>query len=291
MAQDVIGPIEAQDVAGQGPAPRDRLIDRYRILIAGLTLVAWMLLTTSNPFNVHSSSGLIGALTDGPQWGILLAALFVTGLAAVCRWGDLGLRLPISARSLLLLWLPAIYVLVFVALDVVAGPPPVSMVAFLALNIAVGAFSEEMMFRGVVLGALRTRLRPVTAIAISCALFGLAHLVNAAVFGSLPLAAAQAVAAAMSGVVFTALRLRTGSLIPAIIYHALWDFCSLMAVARILSSSGTAATGGSAANISIDGPSLPMLIAPILLLLPNFLYALFLLRRVCNSGTTSDSGQ
>jgi hypothetical protein len=227
---------------------------------------------------VHWTSGLIGALTDGPQWGILFAALFVTGLAALCRWGDLGLRPLVSARTLLLLWLPAIYLLVFAALDVVAGPPPLAMVVFLVLNVAVGAFSEEMMFRGVLLGALRTRLRPVAATVISCALFGVAHLVNAAVFGSLPLAAAQAVAAAMSGFVFTAIRLRTGSLIPAIIYHALWDFCSLMAVARILGSSGTMATGST--NISIDGPSLPMLIAPIVLLLPNFLYALFLLRRV-----------
>ncbi|MEO8883899.1 MAG: hypothetical protein ABI377_10905, partial [Devosia sp.] len=86
MAQDVIGPIQSQDVAAPIAASNGRPIDRYPIFVAGFALVAWMLITTSNPFNVHSASGLIGALTDGPQWGILFAALFVAVLAAVCRW-------------------------------------------------------------------------------------------------------------------------------------------------------------------------------------------------------------
>jgi len=277
LAEDVAGSVEGETVEAGLPARRWS-ISRFRIPIACAALVVWLLITTSNPFNVHTSTGLVGAVADGPQWGILFAGLFLIVLTWLCRWHDLGLNPPASARNLLLLWLPAIYLLIFVALDFVAGPPPLTMVGFMALNIALGAFSEEMMFRGVLFAALRTRLAVAPAVIISSVLFGFAHLVNIAVFGNLQLAGAQAVAAAMSGVLFMAIRLRTGSLIPAIVYHALWDFTSLMAVTRLLSDPGSGAGAATAAATS-GGLPIGMLVAPIALLLPNFLYALFLLRK------------
>jgi len=251
---------------------------RFRIAIACAALVVWLLITTSNPFNVRASSGLVGAVGGGPQWGIFLAALFLVVLAWLCRWRDLGFNRPAPARSLLLLWLPAIYLLIFVGLDVTAGPPPAVTVGFLLVNVTLAAFSEEMMFRGVLFTALRTRLNIGPAVGISSVLFGCAHLLNVTMLGNPELAAAQAVAAAMSGVVFVAIRLRTGSLIPAIAYHALWDFTSLMAVARLFGDQGGASGGAAAAAIAGPLP-LAILVAPIGLLLPNFLYALFLLRR------------
>lgn len=273
MAEDVAAPGLAEHLEAPAAArPRAR----FRMAIACAALIGWILITTSNPFGGHGSGALIGALTDGLQWGILLAGLFLIVLAGLCRWNDLGLNAPVSAKSLLLLWLPATYLLTFAALDVLAGPPPLGMVGFLLLNVVLGAFSEELMFRGVLLGALRTRLRPAAAVIISSALFGLAHLANAAALGSVKIAMAQAVAAAMSGVVFAAIRVRTGSLLPAIAYHALWDFTSLMAAARLLS--GPDAGNAGVAGASAADPSLAMLVAPIILLLPNFLYALFLLR-------------
>ena len=54
--------------------------------------------------------------------------------------------------------------------------------------------------------------------------------------GNWRLAAAQAVAAAMSGLLFIAIRLRTGSLIPAMAYHALWDFGTLLLVAQVMAA-------------------------------------------------------
>jgi len=272
---------EEGGAAAQPAPPKARFAVRFRLPIAVAALVAWMLITTLNPLNGPASGGLVGAIANGPQWGIGFAVLFLLALTASCRWGDLGFNAPTSARSLRLLWLPSIYLVIFGVTAAVLGPPPLPMVGFMALNVTLGAFSEETMFRGVLFGALRTRLRPWSAVLIASVLFGLAHLVNAAVFGSFKIAAAQAVAATMSGLVFIAIRLRTGSLVPAIVYHGLWDFASLMAVAGAMSHAATATATGAAENAMPGADTtLPMLLAPVLLLLPNFLYALFLLRHL-----------
>ena len=72
-------------------------------------------------------------------------------------------------------------------------------------------------------GAL-SRMTIWRAIWLSCILFGLIHALNVLITGDLPAALIQAVAAFMSGVMFMALRIRTGSLYPVIIVHAVWDF-------------------------------------------------------------------
>ncbi len=139
------------------------------------------------------------------------------------------------------------------------------------------------MFRGVLFSALSTRLRLWLAIAVTTVLFGSVHLLNFLVIGDLPITVTQAIAAAMSGTLFIAIRLRTGSLYPAIAFHALWDFGTLMAVAKVLSMPG--ASGGAAMGAAAGGsPGVATLLLPIGLLLPNFLYALFLLRRCSNAG-------
>ena len=258
-----------------------RFAERFRIPIAVAALIAWLLITASDPFHLRHHDGFIDALSRAPQWSILLAGLFLLVLVAICRWRDIGLNLAVSGRSLLLLWLPAVYLLLFFgadgALAVNFGPPPITVTVFLLLNSALAAFSEELMFRGVLFGALSSRLRPAHAIVITTLLFGMAHLLNAAALGNWRVAAAQAVAAAMSGLLFIAIRVRTGSLFPAMVYHALWDFGTLFAVARAMAAAGSGA-GGVGSVTAADMPPV-LLLAPILFLLPNFLYALFLFRR------------
>jgi membrane protease YdiL (CAAX protease family) len=251
---------------------------RFRIPIALAIFVAWLLLTSVAPFPGKQPSGFIGALTNGPVWGILFAALFLLAAVALFRWRDLGLNRPVSWKSLRLLWLPAIYLLLFLVLDVAVGLPPLEVIGFLLLNTVLAAASEELMFRGVLFSALRTRLRLWLAITATTVLFGSVHLLNFLAIGDFATTGAQAVAAAMSGTLFIAIRLRTGSLYPAIAFHALWDFGPLMAAARAISM--TNASSGAAFGAAAAGsPSLTTLLLPIGLLLPNFLYALFLLRR------------
>jgi uncharacterized protein len=129
----------------------------------------------------------------------------------------------------------------------------------------------------VLFSALLTRLRPFAAILITTLLFGLVHLLNARVLGNVEAAASQAVAAAMSGLLFIAIRVRIGSIIPAMVYHALWDFGTLMGLAMVTMALAAADASGSAVSTAAPPPGL--LLAAIVLLLPNFLYALFLLRQ------------
>jgi uncharacterized protein len=258
--------------------------ERFRIPIALVALVAWVLITTIAPFHTRGADGFTD-LFASPQWNILAAGLFLVILVAVCRWYDVALLAPISPRGLLILWLPAVYLLFFIGLDValslLLGPPAATVVGFLVLNSALAAFSEELMFRGVLFSALLTRLRPFAAILITTLLFGLIHLLNVRALGNVEVAAAQAVGAAMDGVLYIAIRVRIGSIIPAMVYHAVWDFGTLMGVAMItMALTAADASGSAVSTATAGGPPPGLLLASIVLLLPNFFYALFLLRRL-----------
>jgi membrane protease YdiL (CAAX protease family) len=75
--------------------------------------------------------------------------------------------------------------------------------------------SEELVWRGVVLGALLAWLPPLPAIFLSAVLYTTGH----APLGSLYLT----VVAVACGLYWSALRFATGSLIPSLICHLLWD--------------------------------------------------------------------
>ena len=127
------------------------------------------------------------------------------------------------------------------------------------------------MFRGVLFQGLRSRLAMWPAILLSSLLFGAVHILNVITTGQLAEAAVQAVAAFMSGIVLLALLIRTGSIWVPITYHALWDFGTFV-------TSATSPTTGAPMDFT-QGWAWAL---PILIVLPNFLYALFLLRKVRN---------
>jgi membrane protease YdiL (CAAX protease family) len=260
-------------VIADAPVARPRF--RFRLLIAAVALVAWTLITVFDPLRAGRAATIVGSLAEGPAWSILFAGVFLVILMLACRWRDIGLNLPPTLRSLKLLWFPAIYLLLFFALDALVGPPPLIQVGFLVLNTALAAFSEELMFRGVMYGALRTRLGIWPSAIIATLLFGAVHALNIGVIGDIGTTGAQVVAATMSGLLFIAIRVRTDSLVPGMVYHALWDLSTLLAVVKVLSGDGAAAAG----NGGAASPSPVMLLLPILFVLPNFIYALVLLRR------------
>ena len=170
-----------------------------------------------------------------------------------------------------LLWFPAIYLVFFALLPAVLGLPPAGMLFFIALNVMLVALSEEWMFRGVLFQGLRSRVAMWPAILITSLLFGVVHVLNVIATGQLLEAAVQAVAAFLSGMVLIALLIRTGSIWVPIVYHALWDFGTFVTSAT---SDKTAAP--------IDFAQGWTWALPILVVLPNFLYALYLLRNVRN---------
>jgi membrane protease YdiL (CAAX protease family) len=75
----------------------------------------------------------------------------------------------------------------------------------------------------------------------------------------------------MSGMVLIALLIRTGSIWVPIVYHALWDFGTFVI------SAGSAVSGP-----PIDVAQGWNWTIPMLMVLPNFLFAMYLLRGVRN---------
>ena len=107
--------------------------------------------------------------------------------------------------------------------------------------------------------------------------FGSIHSLNVFVTGDLKSALVQSAAAFLSGLMFIALRLRTGSLWPPIIVHALWDFATFM-----LGAAGDSAAHG---NLPSEAATLPTAsglsaLLPVLIVLPNAIYGLWLMRNI-----------
>lgn len=104
---------------------------------------------------------------------------------------------------------------------------------------------------------------------VTSALFGSVPVFNVLVTGQLLESAVQALAAFLSGLLFMALLLRTGSLWVPMACHALWDFGTF----RV--SSGASRTAAQPTDFS-QGWAWAL---PALLVLPNALYGLYLLRQ------------
>jgi hypothetical protein len=148
------------------------------------------------------------------------------------------------------------------------------MIAMIALNTLLVGISEETMFRGVLFRALFTQYRVWTAIIVSSILFGAVHILNVFNTGDLGGALMQSVPAAMSGVLFVAIVIRTESIWPAIIYHWLWD-CVLFVLLT-----GSQASGVEADPAALEALGSAQTFLPLVMGLPNFICGLILLRNV-----------
>lgn len=165
------------------------------------------------------------ALLPAPQLPDFVAMCAgIVGLVAllsILGWQRaIGFNSPARWRSLHLLWLPAVAV---VALPFLRGVGTIEArnFAFLVVGYALTGFYEEALFRGLILRVLEP-LGVRRAILLSALLFGAAHLVNV-LFRNPAIVLAQAVGAATEGVGLAALRVRTNTLWPVIVLHALED--------------------------------------------------------------------
>lgn len=244
-----------------------------RIVLALGILAVWMAITLGPQFvGDPDSRPLLNIVAYGINWGVAVAAAFMLAAVVLFRWNDVALVAPRPARSLLLLWFPLLYIALFLTIAAGRGLPPADVIGFLLLNTLLVGMSEELMFRGVLFSALRTSLRIWPAIILTSMAFGAVHLLNVFITGDLPGAALQALSAGLSSLIFFAIMLRTGSIIPAIIYHMLWDFSTFLIV------------WGDAGATSDVHPEGVALLVPLLLTLPNVAVALFLLRKVGKDG-------
>ncbi len=193
----------------------------------GLALLLWLIFLTTLVF-----AGVMQILLRLPTLGQLLAAdLILSGVAillltALGWWKECGLltlgclrHLPIYLLPLVAAFLPF--------LEGIEVTDPRTIVTYAVLMLLVG-FAEETFFRGLILRSLR----PVglyLAVILSALLFGLPHLLNALSGLWDPVfTLVDSLAAVGIGITFAAFVVRTGSLWPPILLHALINFNSLL---------------------------------------------------------------
>jgi membrane protease YdiL (CAAX protease family) len=177
---------------------------------------------------------VFGGVPPGPGRLLLTGAVLVPSLAiALFIASRLGFHRsgfrrdldPTGSRSLLLLALPVLAAVLVLPLRASLGAGPFLLTGGLALLIAL---HEETWFRGVILTALATR-GPTFAVVASAMLFGIAHSFNLLTTGAPAAAVAYQVAsAALVGIVFGAVRLRTAMIWPSVVGHAAVDWAALL---------------------------------------------------------------
>jgi len=220
---------------------------------------------------------LTEGLSRGPLWNVVAAFLFLVAVILFAGWRDLKFVAPKPMSSLRIMWLPALYIVAFLGLAAVIGLPPLGLMLMILLSTIFVGLSEETMFRGILFQALRTRLKLWPAMIWTSVLFGSVHILNALTTGELLNAMLQAFTATLSGFAFMAILVRTGSIWPAIIYHALWDFGTFSI------SAGQQSSG----DVSGGDVGVWALLLPVILVTPHFLYGVYLLRNVRNDDVLS----
>lgn len=257
----------------EGAGPR-------RAALSFLVFLGWILITVFLPRlwePVHVAEALNTSVAKQISPSIAAAIAYLFAAIALFRWNDIGLNKPRSLSSLGLLWFPALYIAFFAAIIFLRGAPPASTTLIILANTAMVGLSEEVACRGILYQGLRSRFSLWTAILGSTLLFGVVHVFNGFNTGDFLAAALQALTAFMTGIAFMGIRIRTASLLPGIILHGAWDF------AAVMSSIGPVLPHEPPISIGAHGG---WLIVPVLAILPNFLYGLFLLR---HAGRHSDN--
>lgn len=251
-----------------------------RLSKAFLTLFAWLAATiVVGTLLRQGSTGvaeLVAILSDSIAWNVAAGVVVVALATRVFGWRDLGFGPPDPWAVARLVWFPILTLLPFYAIAFAIGLPPPRAMLFLALNTTLVALSEEWMFRGILFRALRSRLRLWPSIALTSVLFGAIHVGNAFVLGDIRMAAAQSVAAMMTGLLLIALLQRTGSIWIPIVFHMVWNFGLLLVAYE------TVAHATPQESLPLSAYLLPML-----MVLPNFLFGLIILRKVRNEPAPS----
>jgi uncharacterized protein len=247
---------------------------RARLPLSLAVYVIWAAITILGGLWLSGGKqqSLIEGLSKGPLWSVIAAFLFLVVVILALGWRDLKFGAPKPVSSLRIMWFPALYIIAFLSMAANLGLPPLNLMLMIFVSTLFVGLSEETMFRGILFQALRTRVKLWPAMIWTSLLFGSVHILNALTTGEFLLALLQALTATLSGFAFMAILVRTGSIWPAIIYHALWDFGTF-----------TISAGSQASGASANGdPGGSAFLLPVALVLPNFLYAAYLLRNVRN---------
>ncbi len=243
-----------------------------KLIPAGVVFVVWIVITMFGPaLQIGSQKLSLNDLVSHAIaiWLALACVFLLAAVAFLGWWHQVGFRAP-EPKSWRLTWLPFLMILAFLCFATLIGFPAPKVAMLVLINTLFVGISEELMTRGVLLYGVLSRFGIWPTIVIVSLLFGAIHLGNGFITGDLGAAATQAIGAAMSGLLFMALRLRSNSLLPGIVVHWLWDFSAFMVT-------GT----GTGAPAAAPEPSATLkIVFPLVLAAPGFLYGLWLLRHI-----------
>lgn len=156
---------------------------------------------------------------------LFCSVIFLIGMSALFESREIGFTAPIILRSLRLSWLPGLYVLSFLLLAIWSGLPSIAMTSSLLVSTALGAVSQELMFRGILFAGLRSRYSVTATAWISSLASGFAWLPVWLWYGFWELGIADMALGVLLGILFSAIRVRTNSLYPCILLHTVWSYC------------------------------------------------------------------
>lgn len=252
-----------------------------RIAVVLVAFVVWAALTVLLPLLFDPSPAqLTDIMARGFGWTWMVAGAFILSVVLWQGWRDVALDRGASLRSWMLGWVPMVYITGAFGASIYIGAPPVSVLALVLVNCLFVGFSEELMFRGAILQAFRHATSIWPAVLMTSVAFGAIHSLNVFVTGELVPALVQSCAAFLSGLFFIAYRLRTGSLWPPILIHGMWDFATFSL--GIAAASRHAGVLAPEAQIAPETGGIAILL-PVLLVLPNGLYGLWLLRNIART--------
>ncbi|MBD8104413.1 CPBP family intramembrane glutamic endopeptidase [Plantibacter sp. CFBP 8775] len=213
----------------QGP-PGDHHIASWRVRAPWLAAIAFALVPVVFTAGASTAAQLSGASEAGAALTLAAGAAVSAILGLVVmrlsppRVRDYGFRRPRRARAALWFVPAAATVLIIPSQGIRVDAPTIA--AYGVLVVAV-ALNEETWFRAIVFAILRARSTR-TAVVGSSVLFGVLHLANLAGGADVGSSILQVAFAALFGFVAAQLLVLTGSLWPAIAWHATWNFVSFI---------------------------------------------------------------
>jgi len=206
--------------------------------IFAVLLVATVLIAGVVAF-VVADIAEVSVVVHWTAMNVVLALIGAVLLKHLGWWRRVGFRRSERPGLHFLLWLPLCPILAWNLSQIQTAElvSPGHMLLWLAITL-LGAFVEEIFFRGLMLRALEPR-GPWKAAVLSALLFGSMHLFNGVAGFDWGIVAGQAAYASAIGFAYAAYALRTGLIWPVIIVHALANLADLVDQETLLGSDST----------------------------------------------------
>ncbi|GGC90445.1 hypothetical protein GCM10011512_16750 [Tersicoccus solisilvae] len=204
---------------------------RPRTVMAGLLAVALALVPVLCTAVASAAAQILGldeasaALVIGA--GAAVSAAIGVVVLAVAPFGLTPVRFGVPRRVRAVWWFLPLLLTVVIAVATQGIHVRAGVLAAYAVLVLMVAVNEEVWFRGIILAVLRPSGVRVAVIGSSL-VFGVLHLANLAGGAGAAESVLQVVFAVLFGVVAAELTLVTGSLWPAVVWHAAWDFANFL---------------------------------------------------------------